>query len=137
MSFPDDITKVKLLNALDLYDENKSYDNFARKAFNDDNVLIKRGVKIKDVLIAFDLINKKFYNDLILEIKNKNNYENIEKLKKIQKPYVIFTIKYYLNNYDYGCDKYNRLYIEELEETHIYNKDNGKYKYSSFLSSGK
>lgn len=121
MSYPDDITKEKLLKALDLYDED-NYE-FERRAYNDDNILIKKSVKLNDVLVSFNLKNKEFYKDYV-----KNNIREINKLKEGKKQYTLFTIKYYLNNYDYGNDKYNRLVLEELEEKYKYDIDKKNIK---------
>lgn len=134
MSYPDEETKQKLINALDLYNEDKY--EFERRAYNDDNVLIKKSVKLNDVLASFDLINKKFYKDYVKIINVKNNITEINKLKEKNKQYTLFTIKYYLNNYDYGNDKYNRLDLEELEETYKYDVEKKKYKRQSYLSGG-
>lgn len=121
MAFPDEETKVKLINALDLYNED-NYE-FERRAYNDDNILIKKSVKLNDVLVSFNLKNKEFYKDYV-----KNNIREINKLKEGKKQYTLFTIKYYLNNYDYGNDKYNRLVLEELEEKYKYDIDKKNIK---------
>lgn len=115
-------TKSKLIETLEVYDEDKYYDNYKRKAYIDDNVLIKNGVRIKTIIDVFQLEKKELYKKLLSEVEVKNKIKNKinEELNKNKEQYKIFTLKYYLDNYDYGCGKYNRLHIQEIEETYIY-----------------
>lgn len=126
MSIPDNL-KNKLYKALELYNEDKAYENFIRKAYDDDGILIRRDVKLNDIIVAFNLKNKDFYKKYIRECNSKNNQSIInDKINKKQ-IYNKYTLKYYIGNYDYGSDKYNKLYIEELNENNINDNNNDEY----------
>jgi len=132
-----EIILKRLSKNLEIYDENKYYDNYVRKAYNDDNVLIKNGVDLVDVIIAFQLEKKEIYKKLKLETLRKNNYDEINELVSQNRPYKIFNVKYELKNYDYGCDKYNQLYLQQMEETYKYYTKTGEYKIASTKTGGR
>jgi len=127
----------RLSKNLEIYDENKYYDNYIRKAYNNDNVLIKDGVELADVIIAFQLEKKELYKKLKSEASMKNDYDMINELVSQNRPYKIFNVKYELNNYDYGCDKYNELYLQQMEETYKYYTKTGEYKIASTKTGGR
>lgn len=135
MSLPEDI-KDKLYKSLYLYDEEYYYDNYIRKAYDDDNVLIKKGVKLYNIITSFNLKNRKFYKDIDDKINKKNDYKNIELLQSNKNPYKINILRYKLDNFDYGCDKYDKLNLEETEEIYKYDNDKGRYIKYSTLSGG-
>jgi len=136
MSIPINI-KSKLINALKIYDDDKYSESYKRKAYNDDNVLFEERVLIKDLIIAFQLYNKKKYEEFFSEVNGKNNFETIEKLKANKHNFKQFTLDYVLNNYDYGYEKYNRLQIQEIEVTYKYDVENEQYKKYSYMMGGK
>jgi hypothetical protein len=135
MTIPENIMN-KLKKVLEVYDEDKYYENYKRKAYIDDNVLIKNGVNVKTVIDVFQLEKKEIYKKYLSEVEKKNNYNNIKKLKERKEQYKIFTLKYNLNNYDYGCDKYDRLQIQEVEETYRYDNNKERYKQHSYTVGG-
>ena len=102
----EDILK-RLSETLEIYDEDKYFHNFERKAYNDDNVLIKHGVHVKDIITAFQLEKKDFYKKMKSKTHGMNKYDTIKDLVNEKKPYKIFKAEYQLKNYDFGCDKYN------------------------------
>lgn len=135
MSIPEDI-KDKLYNALEIYN-NEEY-KYIRKAFDDDNVLIMRGVNINDIIIAFDLYKKDFYIKNLKIVNEKNNKEEIKNNKSNNLPYIIYTLKYYISEFDHtGNSKYNKLYLQELKETYKYDNKIKKYIMSSYKFGGK
>lgn len=123
--------------ALQIYDEDNYIKNYKRKAYIDDNVLLKSGVNIYDVIIAFQLENKKFYKDFSSEVYDKNNFTNIKSLQDKKAEYKILTLNTVLNNYDFGYDKYNRLQVQEAQITFKYDHDKGHYKKYSYMTGGK
>lgn len=135
MTIPADVKRT-LVNALKIYDEENYSNNYKRKAYIDDNVLIKKGVDIKSVINAFQLEKKKKYTKLLSQVNAKNNLKKIEGLKENKEQYKLFTLNYILNNYDYGYDKYNRLRIEEIEITYKYDVQKENYKKYSYTTGG-
>ena len=129
-------TLKRLSNDLEIYDEDKYYDNFVRKAYNDDNVLIEEGVNVEDVITAFQLEKKEIYQELKSEIERNNDYNAIKKLIEEQRPYKILKVKYLLKNYDF-CSRYNELCLQKMEETYKYNTTSGEYKFFSYTTGGR
>lgn len=123
-----------LFNSLDIYNEDKF--EYKRKAYNDDNVLILKGVSLSDIIIKFNLYNKDFYKNMLNIINNKNNKEEITNLKNNKKIYKIHNLKYYLSEYDFGSEKYNRLYLSEVIEKYKYDNNIKDYKLDSIITGG-
>lgn len=130
-------TLKRLSNTLEFYDDDKYYDNYKRKAYNDDNVLIKKGVLVEDIITAFQLEKKELFTKLKSETLMKNNYVTIKDLVAEKAPYKIFKVEYKLKNYDFGCNKYDELCIQQIQETHKYDAKNDKYKMSSYTTGGR
>ena len=128
-------TLKRLSNDLEIYDE-EYYDNFVRKAYNDDNVLIEKGVNVEDVISAFQLEKKEIYQELKSEIERNNNHNVIKNLIEEKRPYKILKVKYLLKNYDF-CSRYNELCLQIIEETYKYNTTTREYKFSSYSTGGR
>jgi hypothetical protein len=132
----EDILK-RLSETLEIYDEDRYFYNFERKAYNDDNVLIKNGVYVKDIITAFQLEKKDFYKKLKSKTHGMNKYDMIKDLVNEKKPYKIFKTEYQLKNYDFGYDKYHELCIQQMQETHKYDAKINKYKMTSYTTGGR
>ena len=98
--------------------------------------MIKDGVLVEDVITAFQLEKNDFYKKIKSKTLRNNDYDAIKTLVNENKPYKIFKAEYQLKNYDFGCDKYNELCIQQLEETHKYDATTNKYKTSSYRTGG-
>jgi len=127
----------KLSTDLEFYDNDKYYDNFDRTAYNDDNVLIETGVPLDAVIKDFNLEDKGFYKLYKEETLSKNpNNDTINSLKEQQENYYLYKVEYQLTNYDFGCNKYNSLYMHQVRENYKFNTKTNEYK-TSVTTGGK